>query len=156
MTLGRGRRRNVIVVAAVFVIGNQDDRVFPVRAVANRVDHLRNEGLASLNVGRRMFVIFRSGAGKHAEIRIDEGNAWQWPDTRYRNSGCLSKECIQRKEVRIDAGRAEQAERSALRHILKVIEPGDFILVEQIQDGAGNRLVTAWRRKRVVRGQVSK
>src|ERR1700722_12216743 len=58
--------------------------------------------------------------------------------------------------MRVDAGGAEQAEAGSLRCVLKVVRPRDTILVEQIKNRSGNWLVASWRRKNLVRSQVTK
>ena len=57
----------------------------------------------------------------------------------------------------IDARRAEKAETATLRRILKIIRPGDAVLVEQVEDRAGDGLVAVryWR-EGVAGGQVAK
>lgn len=76
MILRRGRRRGVIVEPAVLIIGKKDDRVFPVRTVANGVNYLRDVGLPALNVGRRMLIVFARRSGQ-AKIGVDKRNRRQ-------------------------------------------------------------------------------
>src|ERR1044071_1310675 len=65
------RRTPMIVRASVLVIGKEDDGILPVRAIAHGVDHLRNEGLAALDIGRRVLVIL-CGSSKKTEAGIDK------------------------------------------------------------------------------------
>ena len=69
-------RCGVIVKAAVLIVGQEDDGIFPVRTVANCVDYLRHEGLASLNIRWRMLVIFGRGS-RQPEIWIHKRNRRQ-------------------------------------------------------------------------------
>src|SRR5580692_2890490 len=55
-------RGDVIVVAAVFVVSEEDYGVFPVGAIANGVEDLGNVGFASLDVGGRVLVVFERAA----------------------------------------------------------------------------------------------
>ena len=71
MILRSGRRHGMIIEATVLVVGEKDNRILPVRAAAHRVDDLRNVGLAALNVGWRMLIIFARGP-RQAKIGIDE------------------------------------------------------------------------------------
>lgn len=48
----------MIVVAAVLVISNKDDRILPEGAVPYSIYYLRNKCLPPLDVRRRMLVIF--------------------------------------------------------------------------------------------------
>ncbi len=66
----RGRRCYVIVVAAMLVVGEEQNRVLPVGTFAQRVDDLGDEQLAFANVGWRMLVVF--GHRADAESRFDE------------------------------------------------------------------------------------
>ena len=55
---GRDRgRHNVVVEAAVLVVGDDEQRVIPVRAVDERVVELEHERLSGEDVGRRMVVV---------------------------------------------------------------------------------------------------
>src|SRR5262249_28974944 len=72
VALRRPRRLDVIVEAAVLVIGYEDNRVFPVGTVAHRIDKLGQECRAALNVGRWVLVVL-GRARKEAEIGIYEG-----------------------------------------------------------------------------------
>jgi hypothetical protein len=47
----------VVVEAAVFVVGDHEDRVVPVRALRERVVELEDEALAVADVRRRVVVI---------------------------------------------------------------------------------------------------
>src|SRR5476651_2298439 len=59
--------------------------------------------------------------------------------------------------MRVD-GAGEWTETAALRNILKIVRPGDAVLFHQVENGAGNGLVTAASRKReaVTGGEVAK
>src|SRR6185437_16695216 len=68
--LRRQRRRNMVIKPTGLVIGDEHDGVLPIGPAANSVNNLRNEQLAALNVGWRMFIIL-IGTKKG---RIDEGD----------------------------------------------------------------------------------
>src|SRR5207302_9190083 len=153
MSLTCLRRRHVIVIAAVLVIGNEDDRILPQGPVAHGVHDLRNERLPSLYVRWRMLIVFELPSGQ-TEIGIDERHLRQ---RTYAGCSCsLRQEHLKRQEVWIHACRAEQPEAASLRRILEVVGPGYFTLIEQVEDGSGDRLVASRRRKRIVGGQMSK
>src|SRR5207253_8581224 len=56
----------------------------------------------------------------------------------------------QREEVGIDLRRAEGAVAPTLRRVLEVVGPGDTVRLEQIEDRAGDGLVSAGRREDVI------
>src|SRR5215471_9921266 len=66
---------SMVVEPAMFVVGDENDGIFPIAAVANRVDHLRHVLLPSLNVGGGMLIIFELRS-QDSEIGIDEGHLW--------------------------------------------------------------------------------
>ena len=68
--------RHVIEKAAMLVVSQDDDAVLPEWAVANGVDDLRDKSLATLNVGRRMLIVFILDA-QHAKVWVDESNSGQ-------------------------------------------------------------------------------
>src|SRR5207247_5497045 len=76
------RRRHVVVGPAVLVVGDEDDRVLPARALPEGVHDLRDEVLAGPNVVGRMFVglEYRAVDGLIlVERRIDERDGGQRP-----------------------------------------------------------------------------
>src|ERR1700722_18959670 len=75
-TLTSWRWRHVIIVSAVLVVGDEDNGILPMRAVANRAEYLRDVGLAALYVRWGMLVVFRLGS-KQAEIRVHERHLGQ-------------------------------------------------------------------------------
>jgi len=86
-------RTDVVVGTAVLIVGDEDDGILPAGAVADGVDDLRDVGLAALNVGRRMLVVFE-GYAAESEVGIDEGDLGE-------RSGCgLGEEELQRQDVR--------------------------------------------------------
>src|SRR5215467_1905841 len=70
-SLPRSRWGNVIVRATMLVVSDEDDGVLPERTIANRVHHLRNERLASLDIGGRMLVILELDA-EQTKVRINK------------------------------------------------------------------------------------
>src|SRR5215469_5762404 len=56
--------------------------------------------------------------------------------------------------MRVDGDSAELAERATLRRILEIVSPGNVVLVEEIENRAGNRFIAAWRRKAVAGGEM--
>src|SRR6266849_6046761 len=112
MSLTRFRRRYVIVIAAVLVISNEDDRILPERPVAHRVDDLRNERLPPLYICRRMLIVFELPS-EQAEVGIHKCHLRQ--RTHARLSGSLSQKHGKGQEVRIHACSAEQPEAASLR-----------------------------------------
>src|SRR5262249_49095080 len=70
-SLPRSRRGNGIVSAAMLVVSDEDDRVLPEWPTAYRVHHLRNERLASLDIGGRMLVILELDA-EQTKVRINK------------------------------------------------------------------------------------
>jgi hypothetical protein len=87
VALRGARRSDVIVVAAVFVVGEEDYRVLPVGAIAKRVEYLGNIGFASLNVGGGMLIVFKLAA-EQAEIRVEEDDFG-----KRRRAGCSCGLC---------------------------------------------------------------
>ena len=86
-------RADVVVGTAVLIVGDEDDGILPAGAVADGVDDLRDVGLAALDVGGRMLVVFKGRAGE-SEVGIDEGDLGE-------RSGCgLGEKELQRQEVR--------------------------------------------------------
>src|SRR5579859_209045 len=153
-TLPGARRFDVIVRTAMFIVGDKDDGVFPKGPVAHRVDHLGDKSLAALNVSRRMLVVFFS---KNSKIRINKRNFRQ--RTCDGISSRLGQEELQRQEVGIGRGwnSGEWTKAAALRDILEIISPGDFVFVEQIEDGSRDRFVTGRRGRENLTGrQVAK
>src|SRR5579871_2219307 len=140
MTLRSVRWSYVIVLPAVLVIRDQDDRVLPEWSVAHRVDYLREKRLAALNVGGRMLIILELNA-KHAKVGIHKRHRGQ--RICARSARRRREETLQRQEMRIVA----RTESAALRHVLKVVGPGNMVRVEQVEDGSSDRLVTTGRRK---------
>ncbi len=70
--LDRGRGRDVVVVAAVFVVGDEHRGATPRRRVDQGVDDLGDEALAGLDVLR---VLLRRGV----VVRVDKVNCGRWP-----------------------------------------------------------------------------
>ena len=66
----RWRRRDVVVVAAVLVVGPNEQRVTPARPLHHGVDHRCGERFAGGDVLRVLF-------GELAEVGIDDGERWQ-------------------------------------------------------------------------------
>ena len=135
----------------MFIVGQEDNGVFPARTIANGIDHLGYVSLAALNVDGRMFVILGRGS-RQAKVRIDKGHR------RQVANGSLGKESCQRKKMRISASWGEEAEAGTLRSILKVICPSYVVFIQQVEDRSGNRLVTSatrWR-KGVVGSEMPK
>src|SRR5262249_60323093 len=64
----------------MLVIGDEHDRVRPVRTIADGVEDSGHENLAGTNVGARtgsrVLVVFR-GRVEESEARVDEGHGWQ-------------------------------------------------------------------------------
>src|SRR5882672_4438384 len=85
-TLRRTRRFHMVVRSAVLVVGNQDDRVLPVGTVAHCINHLRDEGLASLDVRWRMLIVLGLVAAEEAEIGIDKRHLREWAGSRHTRS----------------------------------------------------------------------
>ncbi len=134
MPLTRFRRRYVIIITAVLVIRDEDDRILPERPVAHSIHDLRNERLSSLYVRRRVLIVFELPS-EQAEIGINKchlrqrTNAWYSPRLRQKH--------LKRQEMWINACCAEQPEAASLRRILEVVGPGNFILIEQVEDRSG-------------------
>ena len=84
---------DVIVGTAVLIVGDEDDGILPAGAVADGVDDLRDVGLAALDVGGRMLVVFEGNAAE-SEVGIDEG------DLGKGSGRGLGQEELQRQEVR--------------------------------------------------------
>src|SRR5436190_24000573 len=102
----------MIVKSAVLIVSNDDDRVFPGRAISHRAHDLRHVSLPALNVGRRMFVVFIRRPFQ-TEIRINERN-------RRKSSGrSLYEKDRERKEMGISRGQKA----AGLRSILEVVSP---------------------------------
>ena len=59
-TLPSCGRVDVIVKTSVLIMSNEDDRIFPVRPVADCIHDFRDMGLPPLNVRRWMFIIFEN------------------------------------------------------------------------------------------------
>src|ERR1700719_657229 len=74
--LGSGWRLGVIVESTMLIVKNKDNRVLPERPVADRVHDLRDMVLPTLDVSRRMLVVFQSVAFD-SEVRVDERNLRQ-------------------------------------------------------------------------------
>ncbi|MDX6464857.1 MAG: hypothetical protein QOE55_8554 [Acidobacteriaceae bacterium] len=86
-------RADVVVGTAVLIVGDEDDGVLPAGAVADGIDDLGDVGLAALDVGGRMLVVFEGNAAE-SEVGIDEGDLGE-------RSGCgLGEEESQWQEVR--------------------------------------------------------
>jgi hypothetical protein len=49
---------NVIVVATMLVVSDDDDRILPERAATDGIYDLRDIGLPALDVGGRVLVVF--------------------------------------------------------------------------------------------------
>ena len=141
----------MVVIAAVFVVRYEDHRVLPERSIPHRVHNLGHERLSSLYVRRWMLVIFVLRS-EQSEIGIDErhlrqrANAWR--------SASLRQKHEKGQKVRVHACPPEQPEARSLRRILKIVGPGNSILIQQIENRSGNRFVTSWRGKRIVRRQM--
>ena len=91
--LGSVGRTDMVVGTAVLIVGDEDDGVLPTGAVADGVDDLRDVGLAALDVGGRMLVVFE-GRAAESKVGIDEGDLGE-------RSGCgLGEEERQGQEVR--------------------------------------------------------
>src|SRR5215470_18870577 len=75
-TLPGSRRRHVVIVAAVLIVGDEHDGVGPVRTVADGVDDAGNKALAGPNIGARagsrMLVVFRRRI-EDPKVRVHEG-----------------------------------------------------------------------------------
>src|SRR5437899_1408128 len=95
-----------------------------------------------------MFVILQQRS-LQAEIRIDERDLRQ--RRRPRNSRRLRQKSCHRQEVRIVRKKSRR-----LRRIQEIVGPRDTVLVEQIEDSSSIRLVTARRRKDIVRRKMAK
>ena len=135
----------MVVEATVLVVGDEDDRVFPEWPVANSVNHLRNIGLTTLDIGRRVFVVLQGVSGR-SKIRVDEGNL-----RKRTYSGRLRQENWQWQIMNIGG-----TEAVTLRYILEIIGPGDAVLIQQIKNGSCDRLVAPRRWKAVIGGQMAK
>src|SRR5262249_60463817 len=120
----------------MLVIGDEHDRVRPVRTIADGVEDSGHENLAGPNVGTRtgsrVLVVFR-GRVEESEVRVDEGNGWQRAGLR------ILEERVERIRRQLDgAGLTDQAEvlrasqevpeARGWRPILKVVRPGDAVL----------------------------
>src|SRR5215472_13424445 len=137
----RPRRSYVIVRAAVLVIGNENDAVLPERAVANGIHYLRNKGLAALNVGGRMLVVFGLESTEQAKVGINKGDLRQ--RAHAGNTCNLGEEQLQGQKVRIRrSDQSDGAESAALWEVLEVVGPGDLVCFHQIKNGSGDRLVS--------------
>src|SRR5690242_6641193 len=92
-----------------------------------------------------MFVVLSSQAANQTEVGIDKRYL-----RKRRHSGRPCRLCEkhgQRQEVWVHSGRAEWAKIAALRCILEVVGPGQPVLVHQVEDRSGDRLVpTGWRK----------
>src|SRR5262245_27469509 len=143
----------------MLVIGDEHDRVWPVRTIADGVEDSGHENLAGTNVGARtgsrVLVVFR-GRVEESEVRVDEGHGWQRAGLR------ILEERVERIRRQLDgAGLTDEAEvrrvsqegpeARGLRHILIVVRPGDAVLIEQIEDRAGERSIKQKRRLRDIR-----
>src|SRR5262249_11267848 len=64
-------RFGMVIKSAMLVVRNQDDRVAPVGSITHRIDQLRHERLATLNVGGRMLVVFELRSQK-PKVRVHE------------------------------------------------------------------------------------
>src|ERR1700738_4720709 len=141
----------MIVKASMFIVGQEDNGVFPARTIANGIDHLGYVSLAALNVDGRMFVILGRGS-RQAKVRIDKGHR------RQVANGRLGKERWPRKKMRFSASWGEDAEAGAVRRVWKGSCPSYVVLIQQVEDRAGNRLVTSatgWR-KSIVGSEMPK
>src|SRR5437879_2146078 len=143
----------MIVIAPVLVVRYEDHRVLPERSIPHRVHNLGHKRLSSLYVRRWMLVIFVLRS-EQSEIGIDErhlrqrAHAWR--------SASLRQKHEKGQKMRVHTGRPERPEACSLRRILKVVGPGNSILVQQVENRSGNRLIAARRRKLIVRAQMSK
>ena len=124
-------RTDVVIETAVLIVGDEDDRILPVGAVADGIDDLGDVSLAALDVGGRMLVVFE-GPAATSEVGIEEG------DLRKRPRRSLGEKEFQRQEVWIC-----RAEAAALGVILEVVGPGDVVFIEKIEDRPVDGFVTA-------------
>src|SRR5689334_7448309 len=106
----------MIVEAAMLVIRNKDDRILPVRPIANRVHDLRYISLSPLNIGGRMFVILCRPSFQ-PEIGIYKRHRRQRRKHEYSRS--LRQENRNRQKVWIR--RTERKEAARLRSIHKIV-----------------------------------
>src|SRR5438128_8963773 len=95
-----------------------------------------------------MFVVLQQRS-LQSEIRIDERDLRQ--RRRPRNSRGLRQKGCHWQKVRIVRKKSRR-----LRGIQEIVSPRDTVLVEQIEDRSCIRLVTARRRKDIVRREVAK
>src|SRR6266852_2489130 len=84
------------------------------RRIADSRNDVQNESLAPLDVCRRMLVVFELDS-ENPEIGIHKRHLWQRTNPWHSSSLCQKK--LQRQEVRICAGCAEQTEAGSLRHV---------------------------------------
>lgn len=64
----------MVLVTAVLIVGDEDNAVLPEGTVPHGVHDLRDEGLAALNIARRVLIVFRFDP-EDAEVRINERDA---------------------------------------------------------------------------------
>jgi hypothetical protein len=108
---------DMVIGTAVLIVGNENYRILPVGAIPNGIDHLRDVSLAAQDVGRRMFVIFKSPAAE-SKVGIDEGKL------RKRPRRGLGKKEIQRQEARNC-----RVEAAGLGRILEVVGPSHVVFI---------------------------
>src|SRR5712664_790462 len=121
-----GRRRcDVIKKAAVFVIGEKQCRIRPVRAAEQGVDSLCHRGLSYLEVGWRVLVRFRSSVSS-------EGGLKEY-DLRKR-LGLQVDVVIGQDGHLVDVGDEHRKEETGDRQVAEIVLPTDPVVVELFED----------------------
>ncbi len=119
-----GGRRNVVVEAAVLVVGEEEGGARPERAGHRGLDHARDEGLADLDVRRRVLVALRIHVAE--ELRVDEG------DRRQGARGGVDRELLVGHEMLAVLPHVRHQEGE--RHLRVVDVPAHAGLVERLED----------------------
>ena len=131
----------MVIETAVLVVGDENDRVFPVWTVTDRIHNLGNMILAYANITAGMFVILGWTVGENSERRVDKG------DRGKPTGGCIIEERRQEIEKTRQpwSGFLNQAkvwvnqkiaEADSLWNVGKVIPPRNAMNVQLVKNGA--------------------
>ena len=125
--LDRARRRDVVVIAAVLVVGDEQRRVLPRGRVQDGVRDLSDEPLADLDVLR---VLLR----RRVVVRVDEGERGQ------RAGGGVGQELVELVLAGAATWRRQDTRDDQPARNLLVVDPVvDLVRVEPVEDRAVRR-----------------
>lgn len=123
---GRG---HVVEEAAVLVVGDDEQRLVPLRAGAQRLVDVLDEHLALVHVVRRVVVVGRVQLGVQV-VLLDDGVVGERPA-----AGVVGEGGAQRVEVQKVLELAEVPVEEHRRHVLEVDAEGEAGVVEVVEDG---------------------